>query len=375
MKHFILTVILSISCIAATAQYRYRVEDCWEMAKNNFPSIKYFNLIEKSLDYSLLNASENRAPRNVDAINSTPTGDQEKNALSLASKKNISAYNALHSTPVSLESQNPLQASSPQSNLFALNNRINNLFFSLILLDKKLKINEMQQMQIIELSKIFTSTNDKNINNSVNIKGLNTLIEKSKIDYDNLRAIQKLYLDMLSQMIGRKVDEKSILLEPNTNEYQNRASVTTTFYGLIDNNRYNPFTNNLNLSPKHTNYNSSNYKIFDVAKKAKIEDVPKKDEYKLDNLKRTLFNINTNEQIDNQRTEITNICRQIESDYRMIDLQKEVIIVSYNKIMRGIPDISNLTQSIINYINMQNDLAAHNVQLMMSSNKFKFLYN
>lgn len=375
MKHFILTIILTISCIAATAQYRYRVEDCWEMAKNNFPSIKYFSLIEKSLNYSLLNASENRAPQNVDAVNSTPTSDQEKNALSLASKKNISAYNALHSTPVSLESQNSLQVSSPQSNLFVLNNRINNLFFSLILIDKKLKINEMQQMQIIELNKIFTSTNDKKVNNNLNIKGLNALIEKSKIDYDNMKAIQKLYLDMLSQMMGRKVDEKTILLEPNTIQYQNKSSVSTTFYGLIDNSKYNPFTNNINLNPKYTNYSSSNYKIFDVAKKVKIEESPKKSVYDLNNLKETLFNINTKEQIDNQRTEISNIYRQIDNDYRMIDLQKEMIIVSYNKIMRGIPDISNLTQSIINYINLQNDMAAHNVQLMMSSNKFKFLYN
>ncbi|MEG0499810.1 MAG: hypothetical protein RR550_01650 [Rikenellaceae bacterium] len=375
MKHFLLTIILSTICIGAMAQYRYRVEDCWEMAKNNYPSIKYFNLIEKSRDYSLLNASETKLPKKFDASTyDSPTSEDEKEALSLASRKNLSTYNALHSTSVLSDKQNPMQPSTPKDNLFVLSDRVNNLFYSLILLDKKLKINEMQQMQLIELTKIFTSSKDKKVNNSVNIKGLTVLVEKSKSDYDILKSMQKLYLDMLSQMIGRKVDEKTILIEPNTVQYLNRTIITTANFGLIDNNRYNPFTNTINLIPQHTNYSSSNYKIFDVAKKVKIENNQDNFNYRPSNLKETLFNINTTEQRENQRTEINTICRQIDSDLRMIDLQKEIIVISYNKIMRGISDIPNLTQSIINYVNLQNDLAAHNVQLMMSAGKFKLLY-
>lgn len=373
MKHFLLSIIFLFTTIAASSQYRYSVEDCWEMAKNNYPSIKFFNLIEKSRDYSLLNVSENRLPQKFDAIIYDRTEEQERNALTMASKYKISTFNALHSNPTTEPTnQNPLVTGTLQANLYVLSSRINNLFFSLILIDKKLQINEMQQMQIVELTKIFTSSKEKSMNNSVNIKGLNTLLEKSKENYAILKNLQKLYFEMMSQMIGRNVDTKTILLEPNMKAYTN-SSPFGTGMGLIDNNRYNPFTSTVNVAPKYPNYSNSNYKVFNLGK-VKSEEKKMNDNYAFNNLKKSLFKVNTKEQQESQRTEISSICRQIENDKKMIDLHKEIIVVSYNKIVRGIPDISNLTQSILNYINVHNDLAAHNVQLMMSTNKFKFLY-
>lgn len=374
MKHFLLTILLFFTTIAASSQYRYSIEDCWEMAKNNYPSIKFFNLIEKSRDYSLLNVSENKLPKKFDAISYARTEEQEQKALVIANKNKVSAFNALHSNSnTQPTNQNPLVIGTLQANLYILSDRINNLFFSLILIDKKLQINEMQQMQIIELTKIFTSSKEKFVNNTINLKGLNTLLEKTKDDYTILKNLQKLYFEMMSQMIGRNVDSKTILLEPNIKKY-----TSSSFFGsevdLIDHGRYNPFTNNVNYTPKYTNYSNSNYKVFNLGK-VKSEEKKNTNNYTLNNLKKNLFNVNTKEQQENQRSEINNIYRQIENDKRMIELHKEIIVISYNKIMRGVPDISNLTQSILNYVNVHNDLAAHTIQLMMSANKFKLLYD
>lgn len=373
MKQFLLTIIFSFTAIAAMSQYRYSVENCWEMTKNNYPAIKYFDLINKSTDYSLLNASELRMPRQIDAISYSPTSKDSKTAISFAEKNNISTYNALHSIKsTSSNNQNPLVAGSLQSNLYILSERVNNLFFAIVLIDKQLKINELLQLDLVEMSKLFTASKDNKLNNSVNIKGMTALLEKAKKDYITLLNLQKVYLDMLSQMVGRTIDKKTVLILPNIEQHI-KKSVTVRTIGLIDNSKYNPYTNRVNIAPKNFIYDDDNYRVFDVAK-VKVNSKNEAIKNKFPNFEQSILNRNAKEQQEFSRSEINTLCIYIENDYRNINNLKEYIIISYNKISRGITDISNLTQNILNYIEAQNQLSAHTVQLMMEANKFTFLY-
>lgn len=351
MRHFLLTTYFTLFSIVAMSQYRYSIENCWEMSKNNYPAIKHLNLLEKTKAYSLSNVSELRMPQSV---NSAPNN--------LTGVKNL--------TLGSLTNSNKTDGSL-QANLFILSERVNNLFFSIILIDKQIKNSEVIQLQINELTKMFVSSKDPKVNNKVNIEALADLQEKTKADYYTLRNMHRLYLEMLSLMIGRKVDERTIFIEPDIDKYFSKTIGSNTIE-LIDYSKYNPLTSNVNIAPKYTNNTNNSNKVFNVAT---VKDTKKVTQnYSLDNLKKKLFNIDMAELKKDDKSNIDKIYLQIENDKKNIKMQKEIISVSYNKILQGEPDISNLTQGIISYAKMNRDMTSHTIQLIMNAYKFKFLY-
>lgn len=358
MKHLLLIIIFAFSSIVAKSQYRYSIENCWEMAKGNYPSIKHLNLIEKSKNYTLANTSELNIPQELSA---TPTNK------SLISKDNtLNILGGGNGAEI-------INSGSLQANLFILSERVNNIYFSLILINKLLRISELSQLQIIELLRAFEQSKDTRVNNSVNIKGMKVLQEKFLSDFKTLKKMQQMHFEMLSSIVGRKIDDKAILIEPNVNQYLQKATFRGINTSLIDNNKYNPYTSMVNTAPRQSHYNNSNHKLFETAK-IDVSSSKKGETYTLDELKRTLLKVNINEQRSSEYTEVTNICLQIEKDRLNIELQREIIEVSYNKIQRGVSDISNLTQGIINYVKTNQDYMSHNVQLMMTANKYNFLF-
>ena len=230
MKKSITITIFYFILMSASAQLT--LDDCNKKARENYPLIKQYELVEKSKLYNITNANRGYLPQlslsakatyqsEVTEIPITMPGlnieglskDQYQAVLELnqtiwdggniRSQKNIYKYSS------------ELEKQQVEAELYALRERINQLFFGIILLNEQLKQNEL-------LNKEFQNSYDR-IKALMN-NGMATQADLDAIRVEQLRTAQrkielsstiKAYTEILTLFIGEPVSESTILQKPD----------------------------------------------------------------------------------------------------------------------------------------------------------------
>jgi outer membrane protein TolC len=234
MGRYFITVLLMTS-LAGQAQHTvYTLEKCYTLARQNYPLIKKHDLIARTSNYSIENAGKGWLPQ------FSVSGQASYQSQTIDFQKAIGGGPGLLIPPLSKD-QYKIQAevdqnifdggriknekdmilaneASQQQNLeialYQLNDRINQLYFSILLIDEQIRQNDISKSN-------FQSAADQAkaaYNNGTAFKSNvdEFLAEIASIELVNIdfRANRKAYLDMLSVFIGQRLDEKTELLMP-----------------------------------------------------------------------------------------------------------------------------------------------------------------
>lgn len=208
------------------------LNDCLEMANQNYPLVKQYALIEKSKEYSISNAQKGYLPQiNVSgqasyqsAVTQVPislpnmdiptlTKDQYK-LYAEVSQSVTNLINVKKQKEV-INANSEVETQKVEVELYKLKERINNLFFGILLIDAQIQQNEL-------LKKDIQNGIDKNkvaIDNGIALKSTadNLKAELLKADQRTieLKATRKGYADMLALFVGNPIDENITLSKPN----------------------------------------------------------------------------------------------------------------------------------------------------------------
>jgi len=227
------------SAIGLNAQ-TLKIDDCYRLAKENFPLVKQYELIEKTREFSIENAQKaylpqfgiygqvtyqsdvTKIPLNFEALkpilgNNVPTipemskdqyklyGDISYSLTDLATTKNQKDL---------IKANAEIEAQKIEIELYKLRERINSLFFGILLIDAQIAQTELVKKDIqngIERAEVA-------IVNGVALRSaadnLKAELLKTKQRTTELRATRKGYSDMLSLFIGKKIDEKTVFEPP-----------------------------------------------------------------------------------------------------------------------------------------------------------------
>ncbi|MBX2920871.1 MAG: TolC family protein [Chitinophagaceae bacterium] len=228
---------LGLLSFSLAAGQSLTLEGCYRLAKANYPAIKKMDLIAKTSVYDIQNAYKKFIPQVSfsgqatyqsqtvsfsDAMGSLPPGitlpsiskDQYKiqgeitqllydGGSTLNQKKLINAGREL-------------QEQNLETSLYAINSRINTIFFSVLLMDAQLKQNELNKTNLqtqvqkteaaLENGVAFRSSLDE-------LKAEIVNIEMSGTEY---RANRTAYLKVLSLFIGKELSDAAQLSMPPT---------------------------------------------------------------------------------------------------------------------------------------------------------------
>ncbi len=218
------------------------LEDCYRLAKANYPAIKKMDLIIKTSDYDIQNANKRYLPQ----VNFSGQATYQSQTVSFADAMGSSLPSGIALPSISkdqykiqgevsqllydggstknqkelISASMELQEQSLETNLYAINSRINNIFFSVLLMDAQLKQNELNksnlQTQIqkteaaLENGVAFRSSLDELRAEIVNIEMAGT----------ECKANRTAYLKMLSLFIGKELTEAAQLAIPETKVIQ-----------------------------------------------------------------------------------------------------------------------------------------------------------
>lgn len=236
--HFKINLIcigLSLFAFPVFAQQQtLSLEDCYRLAQSNYPLIKKQNLIDASRDYTIANVSKLYLPQlNImgqvshqsetfsfpDALSSAPgivlpeiSKDQYKvqgevsqlifDGGQLRSQKEMAVANA------------DMQKQQLAIDLYSLKNRINQIYFSILLMDGQLKQNSLRKedLQLAVDKMVAAVENGVAFRSNVDeLKAELSAVESASIEFKENRDA---YLQMLSVFIGKTISDASQLAEP-----------------------------------------------------------------------------------------------------------------------------------------------------------------
>ena len=233
---FLFTVLLA-SAIAYTGNAQIdslTLEDCYQLARSNFPSIKKLELISKTSEFDIENASKRFLPQVFfsgqasyqsqtvsfsDAIGTLPgiaLPSISKDQYKIQGDVSQLLYDGgnIRNQKELIKANSALQEQNLEASLYTIKQRINNIYFSVLLIDEQLKQNELNkenlQTQVnkteaaLKNGVAFRSSLDE-----LKAETMNT--EMVRTEYQSNRNG---YLKMLSLFIGKELTANTKLAVP-----------------------------------------------------------------------------------------------------------------------------------------------------------------
>ncbi|WP_258140013.1 TolC family protein [Mucilaginibacter phenanthrenivorans] len=209
------------------------IQQAYQLAQNNYPLIKQVNLISKTAEYSISNAAKGYLP--VLSVNGQATYQSTVTSFPFSlpipgfslpkySRDQYKIYGeidqviydggVIKNQKQTAETNAIIQQQNLQVELYALYDRVDQLFFGSVLIDEQLKQNSLLKQDIqngIDKAKALVA-NGTAYRSSVDELSAQLLqAEQSRIE---LHATKKAYLNMLSLFINTPLNENSVLEKP-----------------------------------------------------------------------------------------------------------------------------------------------------------------
>ncbi|OFY43563.1 MAG: transporter [Bacteroidetes bacterium GWF2_40_14] len=236
MKKIRLFLIILATFFGADCFAQYTIDYCQTKAKDNYPMIVQYGMIESSREFRLDNANKNFLPQislsakasyqsEVTEIPFTLPGATIKSM----SKDQYSAVVQLDQTiwdggttmsqKEGIKAQSGLEKSKLDVDIYALKERVNQLFFGIVLLNEQLLQTEILKRELERSYNQVSSymhngmANQSDID-AVKVEQLNTLQRETEI-----LANKEAFISMLSAMLGEKINSDATFEKPATPGY------------------------------------------------------------------------------------------------------------------------------------------------------------
>lgn len=232
------------------------LDSCRQKAHANYPLLKQYGLIEKTADYNLSNANKAYLPQLNFAVKATYQSDVTEIPASLGQ-----AISQLTGKPFSFPSlskdqyqavlevnqliwdggltsaqKKGIKASTEaekqklEVDLYALNDRINNLYFGIMLINEQLKQNNTLQDELSVNNSKIEALKQNGVAQQSDIDAIKVEQINARQHETDLKTMRQSYLQMLSAFTGLEITEntkleKPLLSETGTSAENNRPEL------------------------------------------------------------------------------------------------------------------------------------------------------
>jgi len=231
MKKLLFIVSLCCSPVIMHAQNNITIEDCYQLARKNYPLIRRYELIEKTKEFNLSNAGKGYLPQVSLSAKATYQSEVTKVPVNIPnldieglSKDQYSATLDLTQTIWDggvISSQKEITRSNANveekqldTDLYAINDRVNQLYFGILLLDAKLNQNDLLQDELQRNFKLISSYIENGVANQVDLDAIKVEQLKTIQNKAQLQSNRQSYIEMLATLIGKPLSKYAVLQKP-----------------------------------------------------------------------------------------------------------------------------------------------------------------
>ena len=223
----------------AKGQEKITLAQCYEWARANYPQIRQYGLIGQTEQYNLSNAVKGwlpqvtvnakatyqsdvtKLPFDADKLSAVMPGleipalskDQYQVVAEL--NQNIWDGGTIHSTRQLTKAQAAADREQLESDLYTLNDRVNQLYFGCLLQEELIRQNALLQKELqINIDRI-TAMMDNGVANQSDRESMEVELLNARQKEIELKASRVAFGRMLSALIGKPYDKDRILVVPS----------------------------------------------------------------------------------------------------------------------------------------------------------------
>ena len=417
MKRTILSFSFVLAAMLAHAQLT--LEGCQHSAQTNYPLVRQYGLIEKAREYNLENAGKGYLPQFTLSGKATYQSDvtklpvdvpgidiksmpKDQYQVMLEVSQNIWDGGDIRSKKQLTRATSEIDRGKQEVDMYALNDRVNQLYFGILLLDEQLKQNQLLQEDLGRTHQQVSNYIANGIANQSDLDAVSVEILNTKQKRIELESSRQAYLSMLSIFIGKEIASGTTLEKPadtfeSTSLVNNRpelrwfdaqggqlnvqeSSLKTRFrprFALFVQGAYgNPGLNMLKDD-------FSAYYVAGVRMSWNFGSLYtlRNDRRLIDNNRRKLetsrdvFLFNTNLESTQQSSAIQSMRRQMVDDDEIIRLRVNIRKAAEAKVENGTLTVTDMLREITAENLARQTKALHEVQLLMNIWNLKYTLN
>lgn len=390
---------------------QYTIDECWKKAEENYPMIERYGLIEQSENYTLSNASKGWLPQfslsakviyqsdvtelpiKIPNINiKAPNKDQYQVAAEVSQP--IWDGGNIRSQRKIARAYSEVDRKQQEVNMYALRERVNNLFFGILLLDEQLKQNAILQQDLERQFNTISSYMESGIANQSDLDAVRVAQLNTKQQEAELASSRNAYLNMLSSMTAADMsaglirpDELPVSTEINRPELslfdaqqslyeekkeaisaRNMPKFSAFFQGLYGNPGLNMLKNDFAFNYVTGIHMSWNFGSFYTKKNDnRLIEADQKNT----GIQKETFLYNTKLQILQETNEIKKLRTLMTNDSEIILLRKNIVKASEAKMENGTLSVSELLRDINSESQAVQNKILHEIQLLKAIYQLK----
>lgn len=207
------------------------VETCQEAARTNYPLVKQYGLIEQMADYNVSNANKGYLPQltlsakgtlQSEAISITVAGnkmtqDKDQYQAVLEASQVIWDGGVIKAQKQINTASSEIEKHKVEVDLFALNERVNQLYFGILLLNEQVKQNELLQNELLVNYNRVDAYKQNGVANQADVDAIKVEQINAIQRETELKSTCKSYCIMLSTLTSLAIDDKTELSKPIIN--------------------------------------------------------------------------------------------------------------------------------------------------------------
>ncbi len=415
MKIRALLIVLLLPMTSWAQNASLTLSDCRKLALDNYPAIRQHAIIQQSKDFSIANVAKGWLPQVgfsagvsafTDIIDSDiPAGmmgfDMENYMLNAAVtiQQNIYDGGKMRAKRTAEEARAETDAAQLEVSLYEINERVEQLFFGILLSDEKTLINSLVLTDLTTAEKTIVSMIKGGLADDGDLEAIQVEKLKIKQQQEHLTTTRAAYLEMLGIFIGKALDNKTVLEKPVSSETKNdspcarpellyfsaqqkmldsqtqqlnsllRPTLSFIGTGIVHSDVTSLVNNNMLLGNIQFSWNiGALYTRKNDLRQIRLKQLA------IDSQQETfLFNIRL--QTSNVNGTIASLQKQMEHDAKIVRLRESIMQRTNRKVEAGSENVNELVRNINAVALARQQMALHEIELLQESYRLKNINN
>lgn len=414
MKRKILVFILSILISPCLAQLH--IDQCHDMARQQYPLIKQYSLLEKSEAYTLSNAMKAFLPEIkfsfgangfTDPISSSPKTD----AMGMGDMKNYLLNGSIQINQLiydggAISAQRKLTKAQAEADkkqldvrLYEINQRVDQLYFGILMIDEQSKQLKLLQNDLALSLNTVQSLMNGGLANQSDVDAVKVEQLRAAQQESSLRTSRKSYIQMLGLFIGKTLGENTTLEKPvqqplsiSQGLQRPELSYFAAQQNLLDTQRKSLTAR---LLPQLSAFAMGMYhnKVLDMMKPAMLAGgitlswkispfYTRKNDLRSIETKKSMINqeretflFNIHLQNEKEQSVVEDLREKLKQDDEIIRLRENIHSVSVTKVKNGIQTINEMLRDVNAVNEARQQKSIHEIQLLEAMYQLKNINN
>ena len=402
---------LLVTSIGAQAQYT--LEDCLLKARENYPAIERYKIIEATEGYLASNAGKSYLPQitlsakgtyqsdvtsvsvNIPGV-TIPTLSKDQYGITLNIEQTIWDGGAVSSVKEEISAKRGADESELEVELYAIKERVTQIYFGVLLIDGYLKELDVVKDDLKRGRLRIEAYIESGVANSSDLDAF--LAEEITLRQREVSLLsdREAYIEMLGQMMGERLNKTISLERPeiSVTDYEIRRPELQMFenkMALLDSRKKGLDAKNM---PKfglfvQTGYGkpalnmfSNKFEPYYIAGVRMVWNIggfyTKANEYKLIDLQKSaiqnssdLFLYNVNLKSTGERAKIEKLQKLLESDKEIVELRMNLLKAADTKLLNGAISTSDYLKELNNLDGARSSKARREIELLGAINDLK----